>query len=84
MKNKEIRIHQTQKPVRLYTWLLSKFAKTGDKILDTHVGSGSSVIAAEKMGFDITGFELDPNIFFHAEKRIQQETAQQDLFLIGR
>jgi len=59
MKNKEIRIHPAQKPVKLYEWLLTKYARKGDRILDTHVGSGSSRIAACRLGFDYTGFEID-------------------------
>ena len=59
MKNKEIRIHPAQKPVKLYEWLLLKYAKKGDKILDTHLGSGSSRIAAFRLGYDFTGFEID-------------------------
>jgi site-specific DNA-methyltransferase (adenine-specific) len=59
MKNKEIRIHPAQKPVKLYEWLLLKYARNGDRILDTHVGSGSSRIAAYRLGFDYTGFEID-------------------------
>jgi len=59
MKNKEIRIHPAQKPVKLYEWLLQKYAKAGDKILDTHAGSGSSRIAAYLLGFDFTGIEID-------------------------
>lgn len=59
MGEKEIRIHPNQKPIDLYKWTLSKFAKPRDKILDTHLGSGSSRIAAYDLGFDFTGFELD-------------------------
>lgn len=59
MKNKEIRIHPAQKPVQLYLWLLNKYAKAGDKILDTHAGSGSSRIAAFYAGCEFTGFEID-------------------------
>jgi site-specific DNA-methyltransferase (adenine-specific) len=68
MLNEE-RIHATQKPIKLYMWLLSKFAKTGDKILDTHLGSGSSRIAAYDLGFDFTGYELDKDYFDAQEKR---------------
>jgi site-specific DNA-methyltransferase (adenine-specific) len=59
MKNKEIRIHPAQKPVKRYEWLLSKYAKKGDTILDTHAGSGSSRIAAYRLGFEYTSFEKD-------------------------
>ncbi len=72
MKNKEIRIHPTQKPVALYRWLLQNYAKQGDKILDTHVGSASSLIAFEKEGFDYVGFELDEDYYRDATKRLKQ------------
>ena len=80
MKNKEIRIHPTQKPVALYKWLLHNYAKQGDKILDTHLGSGSSRIAAYDMGFDFTGYELDKEYFDAQEKRFVDFTAQLKLF----
>jgi site-specific DNA-methyltransferase (adenine-specific) len=80
MKNKEERIHPTQKPVALYKWLLKSYAKPGDKILDTHLGSGSSRIAAYDMGFDFTGFEIDPDYLAAQEKRFQQFKAQTKLF----
>lgn len=76
---KEERIHPTQKPVALYKWLLQNYAKTGDKILDTHLGSGSSRIAAYQMGFDFVGFELDPEYFAASEKRFKEQTAQLSL-----
>lgn len=63
MKQKEIRIHPTQKPVALYKWILNRYPKAGDRILDTHLGSGSSRIAAHDMGFDFYGFELDKDYF---------------------
>ncbi len=65
-------IHPTQKPVALYRWLLQNYAKAGDKILDTHVGSASSLIAFEKEGFDYVGFELDEDYFRDATKRLKQ------------
>jgi site-specific DNA-methyltransferase (adenine-specific) len=74
------RIHPTQKPVKLYDWIFSKYAKPTDKILDTHLGSGSSRIAAHKAKLDFTGFELDKEYFDKAEKRYQQFIAQQTLF----
>ena len=80
MKNKEKRIHPTQKPVALYEWLLMNYAKEGDKILDTHLGSGSSRIAAHKLGFDFVGCELDKDYFEAQEKRFKIETMQQSLF----
>lgn len=76
MKNKEKRIHPTQKPVRLYEWLLAKYATKGDLILDTHVGSASSLIACEKMGFEYVGFEVDPIYYENAKARMESETAQ--------
>lgn len=74
------RIHPTQKPIKLYEWLLMNYAKEGDKILDTHLGSGSSRIAAYNLGFDFTGCELDKEYFDAQEKRFQQHIAQQRLF----
>lgn len=80
MANKEERIHPTQKPVALYKWLLQNYAKEGDKILDTHLGSGSSRIAAHDMKFDFTGCELDKDYFDAAEKRYQEHIKQLTLF----
>jgi len=80
MKDKEQRIHPTQKPVSLYKWLLHNYAKQGDKILDTHLGSGSSRIAAYDMGFDFTAFELDKEYFEAQEKRFNQFKSQLKLF----
>lgn len=74
------RIHPTQKPVALYRWLLDKYAKQGDKILDTHLGSGSIAIACHYMGYDLTACELDPDYYNGAMKRIKEQTAQVDLF----
>jgi len=76
----EIRIHLTQKPVKLYKWLLDKYAKQGDKILDTHLGSGSIAIACHDYGFDLTACELDPEYYELAMKRIKNHTNQQTLF----
>lgn len=70
------KIHPTQKPVALYEWLLQHYAKQGDKILDTHVGSGSSFIACYNMNFDILGFEIDKDYFDAANKRIEEHKAQ--------
>lgn len=76
-KNKEIRInHPTQKPVALYKWLLSNYANPGDKILDTHLGSGSSRIAAHEMGFDFWSYELDKEYFDAQEKRFKNYVSQ--------
>lgn len=72
MKDKEERIHPTQKPVALYKWLLSKYAKAGDKILDTHVGSGSIRIACDEMGFEFVGCEIDKVYWELQEKRYSE------------
>jgi site-specific DNA-methyltransferase (adenine-specific) len=80
MKNKEARIHPTQKPVALYKWLLDKYAKEGDKILDTHLGSGSIAIACHDYKFDLTACELDKEYFDKAMQRINNHMAQQKLF----
>lgn len=79
MKNKENRIHPTQKPVALYKWLLSNYAKPGDKILDTHLGSGSIAIACLDMGFELTGCELDSEYFGKMQQRINAFMAQTKL-----
>lgn len=76
MKNKEYRIHPTQKPVELYKWVIGRFAKEGDKILDTHAGSGSCLIAAYETGHDWLGFELDKYYYEKATERIEARTAQ--------
>lgn len=76
----EDRIHPTQKPVRLYQWCLQKYAKPGDKILDTHLGSGSSRIAAYDMGFDFTGYEIDPDYFKASSERFENFKKQLKLF----
>lgn len=80
MKNKEYKIHPTQKPVALYKWLLHKYAKEGDIILDTHVGSASSLIACHQMGFNYVGFEIDKTYYESAKERLEQETAQMTIF----
>lgn len=82
MRNKESRIHPTQKPVRLYIWILQNYAKSGDKILDTHVGSASSLIACHNLGFDYVGFELDPDYYKAASKRLADAKAQVNMFEI--
>ena len=69
-KLNEKRIHPTQKPLDLYIWLLQKYAEQGDKILDTHVGSASSLIACEELGFEYLGVEKDPHIYQLANKRL--------------
>ena len=68
MKNKEIRIHPTQKPVELYRWLLTNYAKEGDTIFDSHLGSGSIAIACDNLGFDLVGCEIDKEYFDNAVK----------------
>lgn len=80
MKKKEIRIHPTQKPVALYAWIFQHYAKTGDRILDTHLGSGSSRIAAWGAGLDFVGYEKHKGYFDAQEERFQQHTAQMSLF----
>jgi site-specific DNA-methyltransferase (adenine-specific) len=70
------RIHPTQKPIKLYKWLLHNYAKQGDKILDTHVGSGSSLIACYDMKFDYMGFEIDEEYYTAAQQRIESAMAQ--------
>lgn len=74
------RFHPTQKPVALYRWLLHNYAKPGDKILDTHLGSGSIAIACHEKGFHLTGSELDPDYFAAMQKRLAQAEAQLDMF----
>ena len=74
------KIHPTQKPVALYKWLLDKYAKPTDKILDTHLGSGSIAIACHDYGFDLTACELDKEYFDKAMQRINNHVAQQKLF----
>jgi len=74
------RIHPTQKPVALYHWLLNHYAKDGDKILDTHVGSASSLIACHDMGCEYLGFELDEQYYQLAEERLEAHKAQLTLF----
>ena len=73
-------IHPTQKPIKLYEWLISNYAKPGDRILDTHLGSGSSAIAAHYAGHDFVGIELDEDYFNAASKRFNESTKQEALF----
>ena len=79
-KESKQRIHPTQKPVALYKWLLTKYAKEGDKILDTHVGSASSLIACHDLHFDFVGFEIDETYYKAAIERMEQHFAQYTLF----
>ena len=74
------RFHPTQKPVALYEWLLNRYAKPDDIILDTHVGSASSLIACHKTGHKFVGFEIDETYYKLAKKRLDQETAQMNIF----
>ncbi len=74
--NQVHKIHPTQKPVKLYEWLLMNYAKEGDKILDTHLGSGSIAIACHNLGFDLVGCELDTDYFNAAKKRLEQHQSQ--------
>ena len=76
----ETRIHPTQKPVKLYEWLLMNYAKEGDKILDTHLGSGSIALACHNLGYDLTACELDKEYFEKSMKRIQEHQNQIRMF----
>ena len=80
INKKTFSFHPTQKPVKLYEWLLANYAKEGDRILDTHLGSGSSAIAAHYGGFDFVGMEIDEDYYNAACKRFEAETAQLDIF----
>lgn len=75
--------HPTQKPIKLYTWIFQHYAKPGDKILDTHLGSGSSRIAAYEAGLDFIGFEIDKYYFDKQEERFVDYTSQISLFNVG-
>ena len=76
----DVKIHPTQKPIKLYKWLLDNYAKQGDKILDTHLGSGSIAIACHDYGFELTACELDKEYYDAAVKRINNHISQQKLF----
>ena len=78
--NKGGKIHPTQKPVKLYEWLLMNYAKQGDKILDTHLGSGSIAIACHDYGYELTACELDKEYYDKAIQRIKNHVSQQKLF----
>jgi len=75
------KIHPTQKPVKLYAWLMANFAKPGQRVLDTHMGSGSVAIAAHYAGIHLTACEIDPDYFHAAKARIARETSQAELFI---
>lgn len=80
-RNEADRMHPTQKPVALYKWLLTNYAKPGDKILDTHVGSASSLIACHDLGFEYLGFELDEDYYRMATERLEKHKAQINMFI---
>tara|TARA_R110000803_G_scaffold76454_1_gene141085 strand:+ start:19668 stop:20318 length:651 start_codon:yes stop_codon:yes gene_type:complete len=80
MKNKEIRIHPTQKPVKLYEMVLTKYAETGFKILDTHRGSASLDIACHNLGYDLTTCETDIKYFEDGNRRLKQHQSQLTMF----
>ena len=80
MANKENRIHPTQKPVKLYEWLLNKYAKPGDTILDTHAGSASSLIACYNTNHKYVGFEIDKYYYEKAKQRLETAEAQINIF----
>lgn len=82
MKDKEQRIHPTQKPVALYEWILKNYAHEGDLILDTHVGSASSLVACERLGFNFIGCEMDEEYYRNSLERFRTDTAQMTLFNI--
>ena len=81
---KEIRFHPTQKPIKLYTWILNLYAKPGDKILDTHVGSASSLVACHRAGFDFWGFELDPHYYRLSKEWLDVEQRQLTFFNLNK
>lgn len=76
----ERRFHSTQKPVALYSWILSRYAREGDRILDTHCGSASSLVACQRAGYEYTGFEIDPAYFREAKERLDAERRQMNIF----
>ena len=80
MGEKEYRIHPTQKPVKLYEWLLNRYAKPNDVILDTHVGSASSLIACYNTNHKYVGFEIDEYYYKLAKKRLEQAESQMNIF----
>jgi site-specific DNA-methyltransferase (adenine-specific) len=80
MANKQDRIHPTEKPISLYEWLLMNYAKEGDKILDTHLGSGSIALACHNLKYDLTACELDTEYYNAAMKRLKQHQQQLTIF----
>lgn len=81
--NSEKKIHPTQKPVALYNWQINRYAKPGDKIIDTHAGSASSLIACHKAGYSFIGFEIAKEYYQTAKERLDAEIAQLSLFMGG-
>jgi len=79
-QGQEQRFHPTQKPVKLYEWILDNYAKDGDTILDTHLGSGSIALACHNRGFDLTGFEIDSEYFEKAKERLRVHQSQLTMF----
>ena len=79
-KQSDTRFHPTQKPIALYEWLLNRYAKDGDIILDTHVGSASSLIACRNTNHKYVGFEIDEEYYRKAKKRLDQASAQMNIF----
>ena len=80
LNNNRVGFHPTEKPIDLYRWILQKYAKQGDKILDTHLGSGSIAIACHDYGFDLTACELDKEYYEKAIQRIKNHVSQLKLF----
>ncbi len=80
MPEERSRFHPTQKPVDLFLWLISRYAKPGDKILDTHAGSASCLIAAHQLGYKFLGFEIDEDYYAKAKKRLDDAMAQKNIF----
>jgi site-specific DNA-methyltransferase (adenine-specific) len=83
MKNKDKRFHPTQKPVALYEWILNKYSKPGEIILDTHVGSASSLIACRNTNHKFVGFEIDKEYYKKAKERLNAEINQMNIFDYG-
>jgi site-specific DNA-methyltransferase (adenine-specific) len=79
-RDKDGKIHPTQKPVKLYEWLLHNYAKEGDRIIDTHLGSGSIAMACHNKGYDLTAYEIDKDYFAATSKRIKDHIAQLTMF----
>jgi site-specific DNA-methyltransferase (adenine-specific) len=79
-RDKKDKIHPTQKPVKLYEWLLDNYAKEGDKILDTHLGSGSIAIACHNRKFDLDAWEIDEEYYNNAVKRLKTHQQQLTIF----